>query len=261
MKKNMEYFKHTLRKLELSKKRVLYLHISTSGLKEFKGSAYEMLSTVLDIAGDSCTIVMNCFSWTSFCQQGSFNIHNTPCEVGVVNEIFRRLDGVIRSKHPIYSLCMKGPMAGMLARHDGSTCFGPDTPFQAMLDANAYCLHAGLHILKGNTLVHTFEELKKVPYREFKEFKGTVDFGNGSEEYKTEFYVRKSQDISYGWEPAIKLLKQRGLIDEADDSISGVFAQDVKSVFFELLDINKEVFLTENAKRNSKGPARLQKPK
>ena len=203
------------------------------------------LNLLLDTVSRNATVVMNCFTWTSFCQNGFFDINKTHSEVGLASEIFRRMKNVIRSPHPIYSLCARGPLARDLMKHEGPTCWGKDTPFEQLVNRNSFCLSIGTDLSRGNTLFHHFEEMKKVPYRHFKEFSGTVNFGDGEKEYKTKFFVRNNQNMEYEWRPAIDLLTKRGMIKglNLDFKVNAVFASDLQKICYSLLDKNLEVFI------------------
>jgi len=227
---------------------IILLVISQNNLEKYGFYVDQYLNLVLDTISDNSTLVMNCFTWNSFCQNGYFDIRKTPSEVGLASEIFRRMDGVIRSPHPIYSMCAKGPLAADLMIHDCETSWGKGSPFYLLTKMNAFCLSIGRYLDKAITLWHHFEELKEVPYRHFKEFKGVVNFGDGEKSYSTKFFVRNSQDIKYSWKPALDLLDKRNLIKKPnfDLPVYGVFAKDLKETAFDLLDKDIEVFLKKD---------------
>lgn len=224
---------------------VVLATVATNDLvRQYGARADQYLDLFFDVLDDDATLVMNCFTWKSFCDNAYFDIAKTMSEVGLASEIFRRMNGVVRSPHPIYSLCAKGSRAEELMRHNGPTCWGAETPFQYLVDANAFCLTLGVEFPITITLLHSFEELKQVPYRYFKVFKGTVNFGAGVQEYRTKFYVRSDLSIPNNFQPAVRVLKERGLIRGLDLHFPtpAVSARDLRRVAFELLDQDKEVF-------------------
>lgn len=206
--------------------------------------ADEYLELIFNLVNRDATITMNCFTWNSFCQNSYFHIDKTPSEVGLASEIFRRMENVIRSPHPIYSMCAKGPMAEDIMIHEGSTCWGEGTPFEKLVNNDCFCITIGNYLDKGITLFHRFEEVKKVPYRYYKEFRGIVNFGSGFKQYSTRFFVRKDMNMKYSWKPALKKLDMKGSImqDKASFSVYGVSAKELEKICYSLLDKDIKVF-------------------
>ena len=221
--------------------------MSYDELKKYGCFADEYIDLLFDVAGKDKTIIMNSFSW-NFCQTKEFDINKTPGEVGLSSEILRRTPGVIRSPHPLFSLIGKGPLAQEVLRHDGPTCWGDGTPAEEIIKHNALCISIGKEFPRAITILHSFEEWKKVPYRHFKTFSGKVNFGKGFVDYSTDFYVRNDQSIKYSWKPAVDVLLKRGLVrgSSFDLPIRGVLAKDLQRVGYQLLDDNPYVFVVED---------------
>lgn len=224
--------------------------ISYNDLSRFGCRPNDYLELLFDVADNHATIVMNAFTWR-FCETAQFDIASTPVEVGLVAEIFRRTEGVLRSRHPIFSLCAKGPLAEEVLQHNGPTCWGNGSPAQVLLERNAFCLNIGKDFPRAITLLHSFEEWSGVPYRYFKTFSGEVNFGNGSEHYETEFYVRDPSVTCYHWTPAVKLLLERSLVrgSKFDLPIRAVLAQDLQRAVYQCLEEDSEIFITKDENR------------
>lgn len=224
--------------------------ISYNDLSRFRCRPSDYLELLFDVADSHATIVMNAFTWR-FCETAQFDINRTPVEVGLVAEIFRRTEGVLRSRHPIFSLCAKGPLAREVLRHNGPTCWGNGSPAQVLLERNAFCLNIGKEFPRAITLLHSFEEWFGVPYRYFKTFSGEVNFGDGAEHYATEFYVRDPSVSCYHWTPAVNLLLERSLIRGStfDLPIRAAFAQDLQRAVYQCLEKNSEIFITKDGSR------------
>jgi aminoglycoside 3-N-acetyltransferase len=239
-------FKKELVELGVQDSSVVHAIVSYEDLKRYGFFADEYVDMILNSVSAEATLAMNCFTW-EFCRSGSFHINTTPGEVGLIPEVFRRMDGVVRSQHPIYSLCAKGPRAKEFMAHTGTTCWGEGTPFESLTNANALAVLLGAEFPKGNTFFHSFEEAKQVPYRYFKEFSGTVNFGSHEEQYSTKFFVRKDDATEYSWQPAVDVLRARNLLQELHNPVpaSAVCLRDLQEVVFELLDKNKEVFVVK----------------
>jgi len=241
---SFEQFKEALRLMEIGENEVIYLINSAKELQNiFQVNQY--LDILLSSIPESCTLVMQTFNW-DFCKGKNFSSQKTPSQTGLMSELYRRMDGVIRSPHPIYSFCAKGPMAEEICQHDGETCWGDNTPFEKLVEKNALILNFAKDFPLGITLIHRFEQIKRVPYRFFKTFQGIVDFGNGEREYETKKYVRDlTMNKKCNWEAAAHLLRERRLVKffHIGFSVSVVRAKDFENVFYECLERDPEIFL------------------
>jgi len=228
--------------------------VAFDDLREFGHFADEYIDLLLDVADAQATVVMNSFTW-SVCETGEFSKASTPSECGLASEIFRRTDGVQRSNHPIFSMTARGPLAHTVLAHTGPTCWGDGTPAEVLVDKNAFCVSIGKEFPRSLTVLHSFEEWRQVPYLAFKTFSGEADYGNGPDAYSTEFFVppdRGIRDIDYAWAPAVDLLLERGLVRgaEFDLPVRGVFAKDLRTVVYELLDADPYAFVRDSLGRS-----------
>lgn len=246
-KRHLNNLKKSLIKIGIEDHDLIQFVINHNRLAKEGIYADEYLNLLFKLVDKDCTIVMNCFTWNSFCQNNYFHINKTPSEVGLASEIFRRMKNVTRSPHPIYSMCAKGPMAEEIMIHKGSTCWGKQTPFEKLVKNHCFCVTIGDYLDKGITLFHRFEEMKKVPYRYFKEFRGVVNFGSGYQQYFTKFFVRKDMNMKYSWKPALESLNKKGKIksDKSLFSVFGVSASDLEKVCYDLLDKNIKIFINK----------------
>lgn len=224
--------------------------VAFDDLREYGHFADEYLDLLLDVADPQATVVMNSFTW-SVCERGEFHHENTPSECGLASEIFRRMEGVRRSEHPIFSMTARGPLADEVLNHDGPTCWGDGTPAEVLVDRNAFCVSIGKEFPRSLTVLHSFEEWRKVPYLGFRTYTGTADYGDGPEPFSTEFYVPHDlgiRDIDYSWAPAVERLLARGLVRGAqfDLPIRGVYAKDLRRVVYELLDADPYTFVRDS---------------
>ena len=124
---------------------VLFVQCSFNDLYTYRGTPFELLCALRELAGPDGTLVMPAYS---------ANMQHTPCKPfdvrfepttsGILAELFRRDDGVIRSLHPRHSLCASGPYAKeLLAKHEDCIyADGPGSPFDRLrhLEAQSLCL-------------------------------------------------------------------------------------------------------------------------
>ena len=87
---------------------------------------HALLDGVLDVLGQSGTLVMPTFSYSAT-QDEVFNPKITPSDVGLLTEHFRKRPHVQRSRHPIFSVAAVGPLAKTFADSKIDDCFGEGT--------------------------------------------------------------------------------------------------------------------------------------
>lgn len=197
----------------LSTNKLVYLILSEYRLSDIGVTNLDRLITKIkeSIRKDQ-TIIMNTFSW-DFCRTGSYSKSSTPCETGIINELFRRDPETNQSNHPIYSFTAFGYQSEELMRHQSDTCWGKGSVLDKICQhSDCRVISDGVDLLKGNPSIHFLEEKYKVPYREFKKFSGTVSFSNQKIEYTTSMFVRSLDDEYVNdWQPIIKVISERKL--------------------------------------------------
>jgi aminoglycoside N3'-acetyltransferase len=117
---------------------VLFVQISFNDLYTFSGSPFNpmsILSALRDTIGAKGTLLMPAYTlYARDTKSVIFDPTHEPTYTGLVNELFRRIPGVIRSIHPRHSICGHGPMAFQLL-NGHEKCIradGPDSPFDRM---------------------------------------------------------------------------------------------------------------------------------
>jgi aminoglycoside 3-N-acetyltransferase len=101
----------------------------------FAGTAPQLLAMLRSLVGNTGTLLMPAYTMTSALGPDNvFDVDATPTYTGIVNEIFRRTPGVLRSVHPRHSICGIGPRAQSLLGGHERCCpaDGPDSPFDRL---------------------------------------------------------------------------------------------------------------------------------
>jgi len=155
----------TLEANGISKGDTVFCHSSLNGLQTFVGEPMDLVSGILSLVGDRGNLLMPSFpmSGTAFdhLENGHhFDVRRTPSKMGLLTEIFRLGCDVERSIHPTHSVIAKGTDARWLVdgHHLDATPFGPDSPFQRMLQLSAKVVMLGVG-LRSLTLVHVAEDM------------------------------------------------------------------------------------------------------
>jgi aminoglycoside 3-N-acetyltransferase len=144
---------------------ILMVHSSYDGLLPmYKGSASELLITLMDFCGPERTLVMpafvmggRTFDTKTYFASRPFDVRRTPSETGMIGELFRRTPHVLRSLHPTCSICALGPLARELTtgHHLAKTGFTADSPFGAMNRHRSAILGLGVEYFRCLTHAHT----------------------------------------------------------------------------------------------------------
>jgi aminoglycoside 3-N-acetyltransferase len=148
---------------------VLFVQCSYNDLLTYSGTPYDLLNGLRELVGPEGTLLMPAYS-NNMGETSSrpFDVLREPTYTGILPELFRREEGVIRSLHPRHSICGLGPHAmDLLAGHEDCVyADGPDSPFDRMrrLDgAKSICLgmRPGFH-----SFVHWVEDIEpdKFPF-------------------------------------------------------------------------------------------------
>ncbi|KYH34813.1 SPBc2 prophage-derived aminoglycoside N(3')-acetyltransferase-like protein YokD [Clostridium tepidiprofundi DSM 19306] len=155
-------------------------------LKDRNKLLSSFVKAMRETIGEEGNIIMPTFSY-SFCKGEVFDVCNTKGTVGVLNEFFRKQDGVMRTIHPIFS----------------SAVYGKDSEYLLDIDMDSFgngSIFAKLHKLRGkivflgasfsSTYLHYIEQSYGVPYRYMKTFRGKIKNIDKYYECESTFFVR-----------------------------------------------------------------------
>ena len=172
---------------------VVLVHASLSAFGHVAGGADIVIDALLDAVGSGGTVVVPTFTWDSFHDKsgGVFDVRETPSEVGRITEVFRQRPQAIRSPHICHSVAAIGPHAAELTA-DTPSAYGPGSPFDRLVDLDAWNLFLGVSFTSC-TALHAVEEWMQVPYRQFRDFlDSTVIHADGHRAPSTAVeYLRK----------------------------------------------------------------------
>lgn len=159
---------------------ILMVHGSVNGMRPmFSGSPLELVRMLVDYCGSTRTLAMPAFCFgddghgvaDTFIKSPRFDLTRTPSQMGLASELFRRMPGVVHSRHPVYRISALGPLAAALASgHENATSpAGIGSPFEFMAARETCVLGIGKPV-QVLTQVHHADELMRdafpVPSRE-----------------------------------------------------------------------------------------------
>jgi aminoglycoside 3-N-acetyltransferase len=175
-------------------------------------SPADVLASFLQALGPDGTLLLPLFNF-GFAKGVPFDIRHTPSEMGALTEAGRLHPEAVRTGHPIYSFAVIGARSERFRGVDNVSGFGEDSPFGILREMNGTIGALDLDEQNSMTFYHHVEEIRRVPYRHFKDFTGTYighDGRPGTRTYR--LYVRNlEQGVVGEGNPAAEMMWARGL--------------------------------------------------
>ena len=123
---------------------VLMVHSSVNHMQPmFTGNPLELVKMLMAFCGPGKTLVMPTFyfgdpdiggAYATFKRHPRFDLKRVPSQMGLATELFRRMPGVVQSRHPVYRVAALGPLAKALTHGHEATKYpiGVGSPFDFM---------------------------------------------------------------------------------------------------------------------------------
>lgn len=204
-----------------------------------------VLDSIRNVVSGRRTLIMPAYNW-SFCSTRSFDVRETPSEVGVISELFRKMPGVARTFSPINSHCVTGPRSAELTAIRNKTLWGDASEYGRFDSLNIRFVRVGSGEWNLGYL-HRIEEAALVPYRYFKTFKGTRLDGTQQLEVEETMYVHyldaKIQNEWSGWEAEMRSRNLFVIPENPIFKIESARARDVLNTGLELVGEDPYFFL------------------
>ena len=157
-----------LKALGLKLNDIVLVHSSLSRTGMVEGGADTVIDALLEVIGDGGTLLMPSFQQGSefLLAQGKcvFDIRNSPSELGIITETFRKRPGVIRSLSPTHCTAGIGPKAWDILK-DHEQCrvsAGIGSPYHKLVQAWGKILLLGADH-NSNTTLHLVENTNGAP--------------------------------------------------------------------------------------------------
>ena len=156
---SIETLKNTLKALGIVPGDRIMVHSSYKSFGAFEKGPQGIIQALQESVTSSGLLAMPGLS--DCCDGGGAGVYDrkhTPVEkwVGIIPEIFRQTEGVLRSSHPTHSVCAWGSGAAeFLEQQDKFDCFAPDGPW-GKLAREGKIVFLG-EAVSGNTFLHACE--------------------------------------------------------------------------------------------------------
>ena len=200
---------------------VLLVHSSFKAFGGVEGGPQAVVEALLSVLGEEGTLIVPRFNFDFSTYGTTWDVRSTPSHMGIISEFVRKDPRSKKVFHPIYPFSIIGKHANELVKHRYKSGYGKDSIFNQLRVLDAKIIQID-KVYKSTTLIHHVEEMMKVGYKYYKDFRGYVIDENGKK-YKDTFklYVR---DWEKGYVtdvlPIGKILEQEGVmkIDKIGDA-------------------------------------------
>ncbi len=147
--------------MDIKKGDTLLLHSALTAIGQVEGGADTVIDAFLEAIGQEGTLVMSTLTgWFA-----PFDANTSSSAVGYLSECFRKRMGVLRSLHPVHSVCAYGKYADYITKdHDKcETGCGEGTPYLKIAELNGKAILLGVD-MDRNTTMHSMEEAIDAKY-------------------------------------------------------------------------------------------------
>lgn len=162
-----------LRQLGIQEGDNIFIHSSWDSFYNYTGNVKELVHALIELVGESGTIATPAFPYTKGMKNAPiFNVKRTMSGAGMITEVFRRCDGVKRSRNVRHSVCAKGPLAEYLTQdHQKSiTCFDEYSPYYRICEKNFKILSLGIPPYQIGTMTHVVHSVLRTDLMYFAKF-------------------------------------------------------------------------------------------
>jgi len=150
----------------IDRKGTLLVHSSMKSIGEVDGGADTVLDALSEYMQEGL-LVLPTHTWSYInADNPKFYVETSPSCVGILPELFRGREGVIRSYHPTHSVAALGEDSAEFVA-GAELCDTPchrESPWGKLLDRQATIMLVGVD-LRRNTFIHGIEEWVDIPGR------------------------------------------------------------------------------------------------
>lgn len=227
----------------------LFIHTSLSfGQPNPQMKKKELLAELLNVikALGVRTICMPTFTF-SFCNGLDYNPASSASRMGVLNEFFRKQEGVIRSADPLMSVALLGEDKDLVTDIGHVSCGENCTYDKLRHRDNVKFLFLGPRIGECLTYMHYLEWLYSVDYRYNRVFRGNVNIGGKTtiEEYTlfVRYFGVTPNDASFIYEQKMYDNGTAFIANCGDGTISIVDEKSASIEYKKCLDKDRHFFV------------------
>ena len=244
---NFNSLLNDIQSLGIEKEDKIMIHSSLKRVGKIDGEADTLLNAFCSYLGDKGLLVLPCHTWGTL-NEGQVFDTDTPSNLGVLPNLFRKRKGVFRSLHPTHSVCAYGLGAQDFVQGElGNNCYCGIGCMQKLYDMNGKILLLGV-TLTSCTFFHLIEEQTILNHFWFNDkpndYKVKLDSG---EIVDNPVYFTKIDTSEY-FDKALNAVKleqstKLGKIGDADCIL--LDCKKIYSIISNLIKKNPEIFMKD----------------
>ncbi len=240
----IEEIKMAFNSIGVTSRDIIVLQSSYKGCGEIEKGPEGLIETLIDILGDQGTLLMPTYNFEMWTQRGCFDIKETPSEVGVISEVFRKREDVGRTIHPIHSLAVWGKYKEEFESMRYCNSFGKDSIFSRLKKYNALYITIGLGDKMPFLPCHYTENIMNVSYRKIKNFSGIYTHLDRVPKIKTYSFPVRLNDKNpvYGVHQSLVYQKEVNTYNKNNILLCYARAKDYHDMFVNYIKKNSELF-------------------
>ncbi len=146
----------------------------------------DLIDQLLDALGPDGTLLFPAFTWGPL-RGEAFDLRRSAPDTGTLSRVAWKRRDFGRTRHPVHSFCVTGPMRDELCALENRSSFGGDSPFAALHRVGARMLMIDIDYQGSFTFVHYVEESEGVWYRRLRDY--PVRYTDASGETRSERYT------------------------------------------------------------------------
>ncbi len=202
-----------------------------SEIDDLSDDVARYLECIRSVMPPHCTLVVPTFTYVRGGEGQPYHHESSPSETGTLTEFLRRLDGSVRSIHPVFSYAALGPLSEEICANTSGHSYGWNSPPQRLVDRDALVLCLGRSPHRGSFFIHFAEVVAAVPYRYTKQLPIPV-FVNGEEQKQNYFHFVKYADSDIEWDTnrLVERLECQGLLRYEPLGETGVWTYRAKDI-------------------------------
>lgn len=238
-----------LEALKIEREGTLLVHSSYKNMGNIEGGP----DTVLDALSEymkAGLLVLPTHTWKYINKDNPvFNVKESPSNVGILTELFRQREGVVRSEHPTHSVAALGREAESFVEGEYrfNTACARESVWGKLVDRQTQILMLGVDLTKC-TFIHGIEEWMEVPNRLSQTPENLYSVLHTGEKVNVPTYRHSGPDWSERFWKVDEILDEegaqlKGKLGEA--FVRVVDAKRTTDLLCDLLSENPELF-TEN---------------
>lgn len=164
-----------MKSMGLKQGSIVCIHSSMMEFYNYRGSANDLISSIIAAIGPEGTLMMPAFPYNSLSDGYIFSPQQDKTAAGALAEAFRKYPGVARSNNVRHSVCVYGKYADYLIKDhtDGHDCWDKKSPYYRLCQLDGLIFNLGMPRSYIGTFLHCVESILQYEHPYWEQFFNT----------------------------------------------------------------------------------------